>query len=188
MEPLPKRTSLVHETASTLKQWIRSGILKDELPGELQLKVRLKVGRDTLRAALRMLNEESWISAEGQGRQRRVLPQPARLRAEVVAEKLPVTFLSPHTIEHRVTLLEMEDARERLEEQGRALRFLAPQIFHLQKPERALDRLVRGYPSSAWVLYLAGERMQRWFQQNHVPALIYGSPFPGLTLPFVVRV
>src|SRR6185295_10395146 len=138
MEPLPKRTSLVHETASTLKQWIRSGILKEELPGELQLKERLKVGRDTLRAALQMLTEEEWISAQGQGRQRRVQSRLPELAGETNAEKLPVTFLSPHTIEHRVTLIEMDDARERLEEQGHAMRFLAPQIFHLKKPERAL--------------------------------------------------
>lgn len=185
MEPLPKRTSLVHETASTLKQWIRSGILKSQLPGELQLKARLKIGRDTLRAALQVLADEGWITAHGQGRQRRVTLQPLELPAQVGAEKLPVTFLSPHTIEHRVTLLEMDDARERLEEQGRTLRFLAPRIFHLQKPERALERLVSAYPSAAWVLYLAGERIQRWFQQNELPALIYGSPFPGITLPFV---
>jgi LacI family transcriptional regulator len=133
-----------------------------------------------------MLTEEEWISAQGQGRQRRVQSRLPELAGETNAEKLPVTFLSPHTIEHRVTLIEMDDARERLEEQGHAMRFLAPQIFHLKKPERALDRLVRAYPSAAWVLYLAGERMQRWFQQNHVPALIYGSPFPGVMLPFVV--
>jgi DNA-binding LacI/PurR family transcriptional regulator len=186
MEPLPKRTSLVHETANTLKQWIRSGILKAELPGELQLKDRLKIGRDTLRAALQLLTEEGWISAPGQGRQRRVQSQVADLSLEAATEKLPVSFLSPHTVEHRVTLLEMEDARERLEERGTTLRFLAPHIFHLQKPERALERLVADYPSAAWVLYLANERMQHWFEQKQLPTLIYGSPFPGISLPFVV--
>jgi DNA-binding LacI/PurR family transcriptional regulator len=186
MEPLPKRTSLVHETAATLKQWIRTGILRAELPGELQLKERLKVGRDTLRGALQILADEGWISAEGQGRQRRVRSEAAMPPLEPAPEKLPITFISPHIIEHRVTLLEMEDSRERLEEQGRALRFIAPQIFHLKKPERALDRLVRANPSAAWVLYLAGERMQRWFEQNQIPTLIYGSPFPGVTLPYVV--
>src|ERR1044071_5826420 len=115
MEPLPKRTSLVHETARTLKLWIGSGILKEALPGELQLKERLKVGRDTLRAALRMLAEEGWILAQGQGRHRRVTLRRPEIEGVIGVEKLPVTFLSPHTIEHRVTLIEMEDARERLE-------------------------------------------------------------------------
>ena len=186
VHPLPKRLSLVQQTADTLKDWIRSGILSQELPGELQLKERLKVGRDTLRLALQSLTDEGWISSSAQGRQRRVLPEHLGAPVQPAPEKLPVTFLSPHTIEHRVTLLEMEDTRERLEEQGRALRFLAPQIFHLKKPERALDRLVRTHPSAAWVLYVASEAMQRWFDQNRIPTLVYGSPFPGLNLPFVV--
>jgi hypothetical protein len=38
MEHLPKRTNLATETAATLKEWISAGILKDVLPGELQLK------------------------------------------------------------------------------------------------------------------------------------------------------
>jgi hypothetical protein len=50
MEHLPKRTSLVHETATTLKEWISTGMLSEALPGELQLKGRLGVGRDTLRS------------------------------------------------------------------------------------------------------------------------------------------
>ena len=37
MEHLPKRTSLVHETAATLKEWISTGMLSEVLPGELQL-------------------------------------------------------------------------------------------------------------------------------------------------------
>src|ERR1022692_1726045 len=41
MEHLPKRTSLVHATATTLKEWISTGMLSEVLPGELQLKGRL---------------------------------------------------------------------------------------------------------------------------------------------------
>src|SRR5712671_7751382 len=161
MEHLPKRVSLIQQTVSTLKEWMRSGLLSGELPGELQLKERLKVGRDTLRLALHILTEDGWISNPGQGRQRRVQAELVKAPLKPAPEKLPVTFLSPHTIEHRVTLLEMEDSRERLEEQGRALRFLSPKIFHLRKPERALERLVSNHPSAAWVLYVASDAIQR---------------------------
>ena len=68
MIQLPKRNSLVHETATTLKQWIASGMLKEVLPGELDLKERLRVGRDTLRLALQALIKEGWLEPSAQGR------------------------------------------------------------------------------------------------------------------------
>ncbi|HZI34072.1 MAG TPA: GntR family transcriptional regulator, partial [Candidatus Binatia bacterium] len=71
---LPKRNSLVNETASTLKQWIADGILKDVLPGELDLKERLRVGRDTVRLALQLLTDEGWVDPSSQGRKRRIHP------------------------------------------------------------------------------------------------------------------
>jgi LacI family transcriptional regulator len=185
MEHLPKRTSLVHETAATLKEWIEGGILRDVLPGEMQLKERLGVGRDTLRLALKQLSDEGWVLLAGRGQPRHVKAGHPSLRKAVVAEKLPVTFLSPHHVEHRVTLLEMEDTQIRLAEQGRSLRFIAPAIFHLKRPERHLERLVQAHPSAAWVLYITSEAIQRWFEQSGVPAFLYEVPFPGVTLPYV---
>ena len=186
METLPKRTSLVTETANTLKEWIRTGLLREVLPGELLLKSRLGVGRDTLRLALKTLTDEGWLMPAIKGRPRLVKSDRSPAAESENHELLPVTFLSPNAIEARVTLLEMEDTQLRLTEQGRGLRFIAPGIFHLKHPERQLDRLVAANPSAAWVLYLTSEPIQRWFQDHRVPALIYGSPFPGIELPFVV--
>ncbi|HET7625401.1 MAG TPA: substrate-binding domain-containing protein [Verrucomicrobiae bacterium] len=186
MEHLPKRTNLATETATTLKEWISAGILKDVLPGELQLKKRLGVGRDTLRLALDALTREGWIAPAVKGQQRQLLKREAISEEENRNELLPVTFLSPNSIEARVTLLEMEDTQLRLTEQGRKLQFIAPQIFHLKHPERNLERLVHANPSAAWILFLATEPMQRWFDQQGIRTLIYGSPFPGVELPFVV--
>lgn len=186
MEHLPKRTSLVIETASTLKEWISTGVLQDVMPGELQLKKRLRVGRDTVRLALQSLTQEGWVRPSSQGRQRWVNTEHPSLVADVKETKLPVTFLSPKPVESMCTFLEMEDTQLRLAEQGRQVRYLAPAIFHLKCPEYHLDRLVRANPSSAWILYLATESIQRWFEQQGLPAFIYGSPFPDVGLPYVV--
>lgn len=59
MHWLPKRTSLAAETAVTLKKWIAEGELSGLLPGELRLKSRLGVGRDTLRLALKSLRSRA---------------------------------------------------------------------------------------------------------------------------------
>lgn len=186
MEHLPKRTSLVHETAATLREWINSGVLQEELPGELQLKARLGVGRDTLRLALTLLTKEGWVSPATKGRQRRVQIGHPALEKNSVNSLLPVTFLSPFPVAHRVTLLELEELQTGLAEQGRSLRFLSPDIFDLKHPERQLDRMVREHPSAAWILYVVGERIQRWFDQQGIPTFLFGSPFPNVNLPFVV--
>lgn len=186
MEHLPKRPNLVQETASALKEWISSGMLSEILPGELQLKDRLGVGRDTLRLALKLLTDEGWLAPASKGQQRRVLAKHPPLQETADKERLPVTFLSPHRIEHRVTLLEMEDTQLRLAEQGCSMRFLSPDLFHLQHPERQLERLVQAHPSSAWILYVTSGPIQRWFARQGLPAFLYEWPFPGVDLPYVV--
>jgi DNA-binding LacI/PurR family transcriptional regulator len=186
MEYLPKRNSLVHETAAALKKWITTGILSGVLPGELQLKARLGVGRDTLRLALQSLEEEGWVTPAVQGRQRRVQAEhlPARTTTE---DRRPVSFLSPYSVVDRIVLLEMEDLQVHLSEQGRGFHFLSPKIFHLKNPSHKLEHLVNEHPSAAWILYHTGGPVQHWFEQAGIPAFVYGSPFPDVKLPFVVN-
>lgn len=185
MELLPKRTSLVVETASTLKQWIATGVVRDILPGELQLKKRLNVGRDTLRLALKSLTQEGWLTPSSQGRQRHIQGKhlPA---ANLEQTSLPVTFLSPNPIESRTTLLELEDTEIRLAQKGHRLQYLAPAIFQVKHPESRLEHVVRANPSAAWILFLATRPIQRWFERQGIPTFVYGSTFPGVSLPYVV--
>lgn len=186
MEWLPKRTSLVTETALTLKKWINSRVLKGRLPGELPLKNRLRVSRDTLRLALKTLEREGWVTPAVQGSQRQVI-KPLHPSAKPSSRQLPVSFLSPFPIVDRIILLEMEDLQRHLTEQGRELRFLSPHIFQARNPHRHLARLVEENVSAAWILHAAGYPIQRWFEQQGIPTLIYGTPFPGINLPSVAN-
>lgn len=186
MEHLPKRTSLVVETATTLKEWINTGVFRDMLPGELQLKKRLRVGRDTLRLALKLLTQEGWVTPPTKGRQRWVEAEHPAIAAALKATQLPVTFLSPKSASLTVgTFMEMEDTQMRLAEQGRQIRYVAPAVFHLKRPEYHLERLVRANPSAAWILYIVSEPIQQWFEKQGLPTFIYGSPFPGVSLPYI---
>jgi DNA-binding LacI/PurR family transcriptional regulator len=132
------------------------------------------------------LTQEGWLAPVLKGQQRHVNAEHLSPSTGSKVELLPVTFLSPNMVEARITLLELEDTQMRLAEQGRKLRFIAPRIFHLKHPEHHLERLVNVNPSAAWILSLATEPMQRWFDQQGIPAMIYGSPFPEVKLPFVV--
>ena len=184
---LPKRPSLVSETATTIKQWIASGVLKDVLPGELELKERLRVGRDTVRLALRALTSEGWLEPPGQGRQRRICLPKLPKRTKKADPRLPVTVLSPYPANQGQTEAEMEDTRKRLAELGRDLQYVSPDIFRLKEPETPLENLVHSHRSAAWVLYGSSYPIQRWFAQRGLPALVHGWTYPGLNLPYVTK-
>jgi len=187
MLQLPKRNNLVDQTADTLKEWMVSGILQDVLPGELELKERLRVGRDTLRMALQLLAKEGWLEPSAQGCRRRIHPQAfSRLRRNAGA-KLPVTFLSPYPAEQGQTLLEMEETARRLAEMGGELRYLSPAIYRLKNPQHQLENLVQAHPSAAWVLYGSSSPVQKWFARRGLPALIHGWPYPGVDLCHVAK-
>ena len=187
MIQLPKRNSLVHETAATLKQWIASGVLKDVLPGELDLKERLRVGRDTLRLALQLLMDEGWVEPSTQGRKRRIHVQKFSDLKKRDEADLPVTFLSPYSVEQGQTLQEMEDTQKRLMELGRDLQYVSADIFHLKDPEHQLENLVQTHPSAAWILYASSGPIQKWFAKQGLPALIHGWPYPEVNLPYVTK-
>lgn len=187
MERLPKRTSLVAETVRTLKEWITTRLLSGMLPGEMRLKARLGVGRDTLRLALKILEQDGWISPARKARQRRILASPAATRRREPQRHDPVTFLSPYPIVDRIVLLEMEELQKRLGEQGRMLRFLAAPPHHLNNPGRYLFRLIGENPSAAWILYSVGEATQHWFERRGLPSFVYGTPFPDIRIPYVVN-
>jgi len=178
---------LVTETAETLKKWIIGGDLSEMLPGELRLKALLGVSRNTLRQALKVLADERWLSSTAQGKQRRVQKDHLPPLRQASKRRLPVTFLSPFPTVDRIILLELEDLQMHLAEQRRELRFISPNIFNLTRPEWHLKRLVKENPSAAWILHSVTESMQRWFEQQGVPAFLYGSPFPGVNLPYVVN-
>jgi DNA-binding LacI/PurR family transcriptional regulator len=184
---LPKRNSLVQETANTLKEWIADGILKDVLPGELDLKERLRVGRDTVRLALQLLADEGWVDASTQGRKRRIHP-PKKLAARRRAKTgLPVSFLTPYPDELGQTLMEMEDTRKRLAEVGRSLQFVTADVYRRKDPERQLENLLQTHPSAAWVLYASSSPIQKWFAGKGLPAIIHGWPYSDVNLPFVTK-
>ncbi|MEO6034163.1 MAG: substrate-binding domain-containing protein [Verrucomicrobiota bacterium] len=187
MEPLPKKTTLAHETAAVLKQWISTGVIREIVPGEMELKKRLVVSRETVRGALKLLEHEKWITPSTKGQQRRIksiIPLSPEIH---LRNQLPLTFLSPDKVVHRITLLELEETRLRLARQGREIRFVSPNIFHLQRPEHHLERLVRSNPSSAWILWIVSEPIQRWFDKQEIPTFLIGSPFPRVSLPFIVN-
>jgi LacI family transcriptional regulator len=181
---IPRRSSLVAQTVTILRNHLRSGVWKEFLPGELELCERLQVSRVTLRAALGQLQREKWIRG-GQGRRRRILTPPVagrrRVQSNVVVLLSPVSILTLPTS----VLFWVDALREHLAAADYRLDFHAGQACYSQNPQRSIETMVQQLNAAGWVLYLSTERLQREFSERRLPCVIAGSPHSSVELSSV---
>lgn len=185
MEIIPKRNSLVAQTTEILRKMIQDGEWKTQLPTESQLKARMQVGRNTVRAALAILTKEGWISEGQPGVRREILKHGKQKRLKPKTKV--VAFLAPSALERARSqvIYTVDGLRDHLGEIGYRLEIHTSKAFQLENPERTLESLVNKNPADLWVLHLSTRAMQEWFSQRGIPCLVHGSSHEGIQLPCV---
>lgn len=188
MADFPQRQSLVVQATAYLRTEIQAGTWPEWLPGERALCERLRLSRNTLRAALRQLTRDGLIRPEhGMGNRVLVPGGAAGSDRSKGARKRVVGLLTPEPLERlRPTqTLWIDELRALLFEQDYSLQVIAsPQCFR-GNPGRALEKLLAQHACGCWILMLSTEPVQAWFQRRAVPCLIAGSCYAGIELPFV---
>ena len=184
MPRLPQRHALPGQTAEIIQEMIAAGELRTLIPGERSLAARLQIGRDTLRAALEILEGDGIISKREHGKRRRILTEekhPARTQTRQIA------FLSPKQLLQLPPklLAEFDTLRQLLQRSNYELELVCPGLFHLKNPASKLEKLTRDIEADAWILYQCPSAIQRWFDQAGFPALVRGYPQDGLHLPCI---
>ena len=183
MHIIPKRVTLVHQVEGILRNGIRSKLWAHHLPGENELCHGLQVSRTTLRAALATLTRERWIrSSQGQRRQitkARETHKPKKSGRVVLVSGVPLELMGG------TPLFLLDDLRNQLAKGGFELEVHASRVWFGQRPNAALERLVRERNPDAWVLFSTTAAIQRWFAARALPCVLAGSCHAGLTLPSV---
>jgi DNA-binding LacI/PurR family transcriptional regulator len=181
--PLPKRTSLAVDVAICLRERIHRGDWARYLPGEMSLAKELQVGRNTVRAALVILEKEGLIHTV-MGRKRELIGQVKRVEASL--KKVAVILMPApwHTLAPS-TLLWMDALRSRLNGAGWQLNMLVDTTAFRRSPTPALESLVMRYPLAVWILFRSTAAMQRWFERRRVNTVVAGSCHAGIKLPQV---
>jgi hypothetical protein len=187
MKSLVKRGTLADSVHEALREAMADGRFGEFLPGEPRLAEMFGVSRVTLRAALAKLKKEGLI-APHRGRRTEILAKPKSRKAVVNSpEPERVVFLSPNLL-HELppgVLLVLDLLRAEMERHGINLEHKQCHAFTLTDCVNALEKLVHGEPTSAYLLHLAPSPAQAWFAARKLPAIVLGTPVEDSKLPGV---
>lgn len=177
--------SLAATTAKAIAAAIDSGRLRQRLPPERQLSRQLGVSRPVLRSTLRTLEAKGLLSPAAGRNGRTILQHKKRNRRPSVARE--VFFLQ--------SSLPFDQFNENLRTQEFLAENLSPSgtSFHVTtlaepSPKRlinALDKTVAASPDAVWIIHLAPQEVQQWFQDRALPTILLGSPQEGISLPSI---
>jgi DNA-binding LacI/PurR family transcriptional regulator len=185
MTLLPHRT-VASQVSEQLRLLIENGSLREWLPPERELSKTLQVGRDTLRLALAQLAQEKLITVK-HGVGCRVGRPAGNAKSGRKSPSAVIALLAPEPMNRLRPndLLWIDELKALLPAAGFELVFHHGHSYRRSKHGQALARLVRRHPAAAWILLLAKEPMQRWFQDNQIPCVVAGSGCEGIELPTV---
>jgi len=179
---LPERVSLVDQTATVVRERLTRGEWSAHLPGEIELAGLLQVGRNTLRAALVMLEAEGRLKTTNGSRREivsRRAPGRKAVRRVVLIMRRPEHEFPPSTAHW------IDAARARLESHGWQFQIAVEPLAYRGSPAALLKTLTAACSGAVWVLHRSTPQMQRWFQTHESRVILAGSRHEGITLPQV---
>jgi DNA-binding LacI/PurR family transcriptional regulator len=178
---IPRRASLSHLAADTIRRSILEATWTEFLPSERRLCEMLHVSRPTVRAALHQLAKERLIEIR-QGRRNRVL---VGSRSTAQSRRRLVGLITSEPVSQMafVTFQGISELRANLAEQGIATEVLVCAPAGARAQRRKLEAFIQRHRIHCGVLLSVSKAIQLWFQQHEVPALVLGSCHPDVSLP-----
>ena len=176
MRPL-RRLSVAEMSAEHLRVDLRRGRWRGALPGVACLAAELDVSRDTIRAALRLLETEGLLGSRGPGRSRAITAQGLarhRLRIGILLNyPLDVSNVTAHLL-----LRVQRDLRANEYE----LFFMRKSQVELKHDVRRIIRHLGENPADAWIVVAGSREVLEWFAAQTTPCLALYGRTDGLQL------
>jgi len=161
MKPL-QVLSASEQVAGYLRENLLRGTWGKTMPGESRLVAQLGVGCDTIKMALRHLEQEGLLGSQGAGRRRKImLPDdhaPRGLRVGMLLYEP-----SDQSLDYII------DCQRKLEAAGHTVFYAPSSLTEIKMNVRRLARMVEKTEADAWVVVAATSEVLQWFMQQKTP-------------------
>ena len=155
--------SAAEQLADYLREEIRSRTWGGTMPGENWLVSHLQVGRDTVRAAMALLEAEGVVASRGQGQRRQIV-----MADEEYSKNYRVTLLLYSPSDRQEGLV--HDIQFQLTQRGYQVEVAPKSLVELGMKVERVASLVAHTETNAWVVASASSDVLGWFAAQPAPA------------------
>lgn len=163
-------------------QYLRARILRGTwnalMPGAPQLAEEFGIDRKTVEAALKLLEQEDLLIAQGPGKKRKI-----NLSKNLTRSKLRIALLACEDSDRSMNY--MVEVHHKLTEDGHNA-FYAPRYLNdLNMDVKRVARLVKQTEADAWIVLSATREVLAWFAEQPFPSFAMFGRRIGLQIPSV---
>lgn len=178
-----RRASAAEQAAAHLIDELGRGRWRGVLPGVNRLAEDLGVSRETMRAALVLVERQGFLRPQGEGRARVIVEDVSRSVER--RSGLRVGMLLRESLDKEVNgafqrlLMRLW---HRLEETGHMCLFAPKSQEDLGHNPARIIRMAKQIPVDAWLVSAGSLEVLQWFAACDVPSLALGGRIKGLTI------
>lgn len=161
--------SASEQVADHLREELSRGTWSGTMPGETQLLANLGVGRDTIKAALTLLEQEGLLVNQGPSRRRRIV-LPESLKASSL--KIGILVYDENDRSSR-SLIELFHS---LIMQGHMAFFATKTLEALRMNQQRVASFAKKTEADAWIVSAGPRDVLEWFAEEKTPVFaLYGG-------------
>jgi hypothetical protein len=169
--------SKIEQVADYLREELVSGKWHHEISGREDLAIELGVNAKTVESALRLLEKDGLLIAQGAGRRRRIASlAPAKSALKItfmVYEQSDPVQISYNDLSHRLTRA------------GHSTTIAEKSLMDLGMDVGRVAKYVKGIETDAWVVMCGPKEVLEWFYQQPVPVLALFGRCPDIPISSV---
>lgn len=163
-----RRTYLVEQTTSHLRETLRDSPEGTKLPGLIRLSAQLGVSKTTVRAAVRVLEAEGLVSLGKDGLSRIICRQISPIRRQFRIGILLYDALVSENSSSQQWLLDIQD---QLQQAGFDCFLSSVSQTGLNYDVKRISRYIEATEADAWIVGAGSYELLGWFVEKRIPCM-----------------